>query len=86
MFQVDDPMAVWGMWFAFGLMFLMTVIIVVIIWQLFASRRAHAALTRDDAYQKLAERATEVQQKTSEDLADLRQRMERIEKIISEVE
>lgn len=83
---MEDPMAVWGMWFAFGIMLLLTVIVTVVIWQLFATRRAHAALARDDAYRKLAERATEAQQKTSEDLSDLRQRVERIEKLLSEVE
>jgi Tfp pilus assembly protein PilO len=79
-------MAVPGMWFAFGLMLLITVILVVVIWQLFATRRAHAALARDEAYRKLAEQAVETQQKTAEDLADLRERIERIENVLKEVE
>lgn len=81
-----DPTAVWGMWFAFGLMLLITVIIVVVIWQLFATRRAHAALARDEAYRKLAEEATQDQQKTAEDMADVRERLERIEQVLKEVE
>ena len=81
-----DPAAEWGMLFAFGLMFLITVIIIVIVWQLFATRRAHAALSRDEAYRKIAEQANETQRKTHEELADLRQRIERIEKLLSEVE
>jgi hypothetical protein len=83
---MEDPMAVPGMWFAFGLMALITLILVVVIWQLFATRRAHAALTRDDAYKKLAEAATEAQRKSAEDLADLRERVIRIEKMLKEVE
>lgn len=83
---MEDPMAVPGMWFAFGVLFLFTAILIVVIWQIFTSRRAHAALARDEAYRKLAEQATEVQQRTADDLTDLRQRVQRIEKILSEVE
>jgi hypothetical protein len=83
---MEDPMAVPGMWFAFGMTVLFTIIITVIIWQLFATRRAHAVLARDEAYRKLAEQATETQKKTAEDLTDVRQRIERIEKILKDVE
>jgi hypothetical protein len=79
-------MAVPGMWFAFGLMLLITVILVVVIWQLFATRRAHAVLARDEAYKKLAEQAAETQQRTLEDLADLKQRVANIERVLKEVE
>ena len=74
------------MLFAFGLMLLITIIIVVIIWQLFATRRAHAVLTRDEAYRKLAEESTHAQQLTAAELSDLRHRIERIEKVLQEVE
>jgi hypothetical protein len=84
--QVEDPMAVWGMMFAFGLMLLITVILVVVVWQLFTTRRAHAVLARDEAFRKLAEQATDAQHKTAEDLADIRQRIERIERVLKEVE
>jgi hypothetical protein len=83
---MEDPMAVPGMWFAFGILFLFTAILIVVIWQIFSTRRANAALTRDDAYRKLAEQATSAQQRTADDLTDLRQRVERIEKILSQVE
>jgi hypothetical protein len=83
---VEDPMAVPGMWFAFGMMLLITSILIVVIWQLFATRRAHAVLARDEAYRKLAEQATESQGKTAEELADLRERIVRIEKVLKEVE
>lgn len=83
---MEDPMAVPGMWFAFGLITLITLILVVVIWQLFATRRAHAVLARDEAYRKLTEAVTEAQQRTSEDLADIRQRVERIEQVLKEVE
>lgn len=81
-----DPTALWGMWFAFGLMLLITIIIVVVIWQLFSTRRAHAMLTRDEAYRKLAEEATEAQKQTARDLEDVRERLERIEQVLKEVE
>lgn len=83
---MEDPMAVPGMWFAFGIIFLFTVILIVVIWQLFATRRAHAELARDEAYRKLAEQSVETQQQTAADLADLRERIERIEKVLKEVE
>lgn len=79
-------MAIPGMWFAFGLILLMTAIIIVVIWQIFATRRAHAVIARDEAYRKLAEQVAKTQQRTAEDLADMRERLERIERVLKEVE
>lgn len=83
---MEDPTAVWGMWFAFGLMLLFTIILVVVIWQLFATRRAHAVLARDEAYRKLAEQVAESQQQTAKDLAELKERVASIEQVLKEVE
>jgi Tfp pilus assembly protein PilO len=83
---MEDPMAVPGMWFAFGMTVLFTIIIVVVIWQLFATRRAHAAITRDEAYKKLVEEATKAQQQTAHDLEDLKMKVANIERMLKEVE
>jgi Tfp pilus assembly protein PilO len=65
---------------------LIAAVVIVVIWQVFASRRALAMVARDEAYRKLAEQAAETQQRMVDDLADLRQRMASIEKILKEVE
>lgn len=82
----------WGMIFVLGLLTLTTVLLVVFIWQIFATSRARASAAREEAYQKLAERATaaqestaQEQQKISEDLRDLRTRVAAIEKLLREV-
>ena len=63
-----------------------TIVITVVIWQLFATRRAHAVIARDEAYRKLAEQLAESQQKTAEDLADIKERVANIERVLKEVE
>jgi hypothetical protein len=45
---------------------LVSIIIVVVVWQLAASWRARAALARDDAYQKLSERSVQSQEATQQ--------------------
>ena len=82
----------WGMIFVLGLLALITVLIVVFIWQVFATSRARASAAREEAYQKLAERSVEAQERTageqqkiSEDLSDLRARVAAIEKLLREV-
>jgi TolA-binding protein len=82
----------WGMLFVLGLLALITVVIVVFIWQIFATSRARASAAREEAYQKLAERAAaaqesaaQEQQKISENLSDLRTKVAAIEKLLREV-
>ncbi len=82
----------WGMIFVLGLLALITVLIVVFIWQIFATSRARASAAREEAYQKLADRSVEAQERTageqqkiSEDLGDLRARVAAIEKLLREV-
>jgi type VI protein secretion system component VasK len=50
------------------------------------ARRLSASRAHDESYRHLAEQATEAQQKTAEELADLRQRVARIERVLKEVE
>jgi hypothetical protein len=71
--------------------FLVTVFLAVIaiavilaIWQLFASQRGKAALTRDETYQQLARRAAEAKRRATTDLADVKERVARIEKILEQ--
>lgn len=79
-----------GMWFALAMSLMITVFIVVLIWQIFKYRQtklmSQAEIARDEAYHKLAEEAVAVQRKISEDLADLRNRVEAIERMLREVE
>lgn len=82
----------WGMIFALVLFALITVLIVVVVWQGFATWRARASVAREEAYRKLAEqsaaaqqRTAEEEQKISEDLGDLRARVATIEKLLRDV-
>ncbi len=73
----------WGMMFVFGLLVLLTVLIVVV-WQVFATQQAKLSVDRKEEYRKLAERSTAAQQITAEDLGDLRTRVSAIEKLLRE--
>lgn len=82
---------VWGMMFVFGLLVLLTVLIVVVVWQVFATQRAKLSVDRKEEYRKLAERSTaaqqitaEEQQKISKDLGDLRTWVSATEKLLRE--
>jgi F0F1-type ATP synthase membrane subunit b/b' len=61
-------------------------VIIVVIWQVFGTRRAMAVVARDEAYRKLAEQSAEAQQHMMDDLADLRQRVASIEKLLKEID
>lgn len=81
-----------GEFFVLGLFTLITVLIVVVVWQWFATRRARASVAREEAYRKLAEQSiaaqqstAEEQQKISENLGELRARVSAIEKLLREV-
>ena len=79
-----------GMGFVLAILAMITVIIVVIISQALKTARARTAsmaeITRDEAYRKLAEESIALQRKISEDLAELRSRVEYMEKMMREVE
>ena len=68
-------------------------IITITIWQLFATWRAKAALTREAEYRDLAARAVRSHEESnrqladlSEQLSDLRTRMTQLERVLTEVE
>lgn len=72
---------------------MITAIIVVGVWQIFASWRARVSVAREDAYRKLAEQSVTTQEQILEEqkrvanhLTDVRTRVENIERILREVE
>jgi len=72
---------------------LITIIIVVILVQVFSSYRARMSVTREEAYRKLAEQATTAEQKSADEqqkaakaLEDINHRLAAIEKILRDVE
>ena len=82
-----------GPFFAMILFILLTIIIVVLLVQVFSSYRARMSITREEAYRKLAEQATtaeqkvaEQQQKTAEALEAMRTHLASIEKLLRDVE
>jgi transposase len=69
-----------------------TVIVSIVIWQLFGTWRARMAVSREAAYRALAEAATAAQQKSAEEqekatreLAELRARVAAIETLLRDV-
>lgn len=86
----------WGIVFILGIVAAVAAIAIVIIWQGISVERtkitAETELARDDAYRTLARDATAAQQaiadeqhKIARDLADLRERMVSVEKMMREV-
>ena len=70
-----------------------TLLIGVIIWQIAKTLRTRASGAREDAYQKLAERATEAGEsaaagleRANEELSALRTRVEEVERILKQVD
>ena len=57
-------------------------LILILVWQGFATYRARASVAREDAYRKLAEEAAAAQKETAAALADIRPRIAAIEKLI----
>lgn len=69
------------------------VIVVVVIIQLAATWRARMSVVREEAYRRLAEEATQAQQKTSQqmervlaELTELRERTSQMQRVLKEVE
>jgi Tfp pilus assembly protein PilO len=70
-----------------------TIVVSVLIWQIFATGRTGLSAKRENAYQRLAEAATEAQnrtaaglEKTAVELADLRERTAELERMLKDVE
>ena len=72
---------------------MVTVIVSVVVWQIFATGRTGLSAKRENAYRRLAEEATETQQtvaaaleKAVAELNDLNRRTSELERLIKEVE
>jgi hypothetical protein len=70
-----------------------TVVVSVLIWQIFATGRTGLSAKRENAYQRLAEEATEAQQRTAStleqavtELSDLRVRTTELERLLKDVQ
>jgi hypothetical protein len=70
-----------------------TIVVTVLIWQIFATGRTGLSAKRESAYRKLAEEATELQRSTVEalgratsELGDLNRRTAELERMLKEVE
>jgi PHD/YefM family antitoxin component YafN of YafNO toxin-antitoxin module len=82
-----------GMFYPLVEYVLVTVIIVVVLVQLFGTYKAKANIMREEAYRKLSEQATAAEQKAVEEqkkiadaLEDMRARLTAIEKMLRDVE
>ncbi|WP_344651762.1 hypothetical protein [Cryptosporangium japonicum] len=78
---------------AFGITTFLTVVVTVLIWQLFGTWRAKAAPTREAEYRDLTAQVLRGQEESNRQLADLsgqltdlRTRMTRLERVLTEVE
>jgi Na+-transporting methylmalonyl-CoA/oxaloacetate decarboxylase gamma subunit len=74
-----------------GIVFVM-VVVSILVWQIFSTGRTSVSGRREGAYRKLAEQATEAQEKTAEtleqavaELADLRRRTAELERLLKDV-
>lgn len=81
-----------GITFVLVLATLGVVLLTVVIWQLFVTWRARAALAREDEYRKLAERSIATQEQIAQELAraveglsDVRGRVTEMERMLKEV-
>ena len=66
--------------------------IIVVVWQLAATRRARMSVAREEAYRKLAEevvaaqrQASQALEQTAAELAELRARTAEVERVLKEV-
>lgn len=71
----------------------MTVVASVLIWQIFSTGRTGLSAKRENAYQRLAEEATEAQKRTAAtleqavaELSDLRLRTTELERLLKDVQ
>ena len=78
---------------AVGGIAMVTIIVVVVVWQVFLSWRAKMSIAREEAYRQLAEAGGESQRsileqqhRLSDDLASVNQRLANIERILQQVE
>lgn len=79
-----------GIGFVLIILALITILAAIIVSQVLKTTRAKMAsmaqVTRDEAYRKLAEEAVSAQQKMALDIADMKERIAAIEKMLREIE
>lgn len=82
-----------GITFGMGFLVLLTIVVVVVIRAVTRTKVANAALTRDDAYRKLAEnydahlsRTAAAERDIRDELASIRARIEAIESLLRSVD
>jgi ABC-type Fe3+-hydroxamate transport system substrate-binding protein len=75
-----------GVFFGLGFMILITAVTIVVIWQVAASIRSRAALSREQQYRQLAERATGADQAAQRQLGELNDRMANIQARMASLE
>jgi len=84
---------IYGLTFGVLVLILVTIVAVVVIWQGLATWRARMSVAREQGYLRLAEKAAEAeartgrwQEVTGKDIADIRDRVVRIETLLKQVE
>jgi hypothetical protein len=82
-----------GIWFTAAIFALIAVVLVVIIWQVGSALRARAAVSREDAYRKLANQVGDAQARAGDDLSrlaedvrDMKGRIIAMERMMREVD
>ena len=70
-----------------------TIVVSVLIWQIFSTGRTGLSAKRENAYQRLAEEATQAQQRTAatleqavSELSELRMRTTELERLLKDVQ
>lgn len=84
---------IYGLSFGLLVLTLLTIVVVVVIWQGLATWRARTSVAREDAYRRLAERAAEAearnghwQETIGNHVSDIRDRVARIETLLKQVD
>ena len=81
-----DLISTFGILFVLGILALITVIIVISIWQFASTQRAKSSVAREEAYRKLAEESAKTQAEIAEALKEMRPQLAAVEKLLREVE
>lgn len=83
---MDEAPDAAGMAFAFGVLALITLVIIVVLWQLAATYRARAAVAREEAYRQLAEQTANNQREITSALNEILPKITAIETMLREVD
>lgn len=81
-----EDVAIAGSWGGIALVLGAFALVAVIVWQVFATRRASSAITREQSYRRLAEEAAEAREDNTKALADVRAHLTSIENVLRTVQ